>query len=220
MADPGAIVDCGVAESTLAGEPVTGDRHVVTRHPGGVILAVIDGLGHGTEAARAAETAAALVSRFPSGDVVTLVGRCHEELRGTRGVVMTVVSLIPAAGSMSFVGVGNVQGMVVAAPKPGEEPERDFVPLRGGVVGHILPALRPSLRPLSRGDTLILATDGIGIEFTTDEQLGGPPQAVADLLPSASGDVQDAALAALHGHGDEVRRTLLEWAIAEVPRAS
>jgi len=46
-----------------------------------------------------------------------------------------------------------------------------------------------------------------------------PSQAVADLLPSASGDVQDAALAALHGHGDEVRKTLLEWAIAEVPRA-
>ncbi len=175
-------MDCGVAESTRAGEHVTGDRHVVSRHSGGVLLAVIDGLGHGTEAARAAETAVALLTRCPSSDVVTLIAACHQELRGSRGVVMTVVSLAPAVKTMSFIGVGNVQGMIIPAAARPREQERDFVPLRGGVVGHIVPPIRASVRRLDAGDTLILATDGVGIEFMTEDRLSGPPQAVAERI--------------------------------------
>ena len=46
-----------------------------------------------------------------------------------------------------------------------------------------------------------------------------PAQPVADLLPSSSGGVQDAALTALLGRGDEVQGTLLEWAMAQVAHA-
>lgn len=45
------------------------------------------------------------------------------------------------------------------------------------------------------------------------------PQAVVELLSSPSALVQEAALEALHGRGDEVRSRLIDWAVAEVPRA-
>src|SRR2546425_2738461 len=51
------IVDWGVASQTLAGEVESGDKHVVKIFPHGALLAAIDGLGHGEEAAAAANMA-------------------------------------------------------------------------------------------------------------------------------------------------------------------
>jgi hypothetical protein len=52
--------------------------------------------------------------------------------------------------------------------------------LRGGVVGYQLPALRASVRPISPGDLLVFATDGIRAEFAQGLVLGDPPQQIAD----------------------------------------
>src|SRR2546428_12006154 len=51
------IVEWGVASQTLAGEVQSGDKHVVKSFPHGALLAAIDGLGHGEEAAAAANMA-------------------------------------------------------------------------------------------------------------------------------------------------------------------
>jgi phosphoserine phosphatase RsbX len=178
----GAGVTWGSAMRGLSGETVHGDRAVVAPHPGGVLVAVIDGLGHGQEAARAADRAVEVVSAFPGEDLEELVERCHRELRSSRGVVMTALSLSFAAGTVSSLGVGNVQGMIVRAAALDGRPSRDFILLRGGVVGHTLPPLRRTIVPLLAGDTLVLATDGVGIEFTTEQHLDGEPQALAERI--------------------------------------
>jgi len=75
------MVEWAVGARALEGEPVSGDLHVVTPFPGGVLVAVMDGLGHGTEAAAAAEAAAEILrdhaqSRSPgsSSGVMTRCG--------------------------------------------------------------------------------------------------------------------------------------------------
>lgn len=190
----GGVIDYGVAMSTRDGETVTGDRHVVRAHPGGVILAVIDGLGHGEEAAAAADLAARVVGSHPSTDIVEIVTACHDRLRGSRGVVMTLVSVTPAARAASAVGVGNVQGMIVRQADSSDEPARDFILLRGGVIGHLLPGLRPTVMQVNRGDLFVLATDGISIEFMTEERLTQPPQGIADRILSRHAVRTDDAL--------------------------
>ena len=174
----------GVAMMALAGEPAHGDRYVVKQHPEGVLLSVIDGLGHGSEAARAADIAVGVVEASPTHDPEELVAQCHRELRQSRGVVMTIVSLAPASGKALSVGVGNVQGMIIRQSPGKSQAERDFFLLRGGVVGHIMPPVRASTHPLVKGDTMILATDGVGIEFTTEDRLDGAPQALAERIIS------------------------------------
>ena len=72
------IIDYGLAMSTREGETASGDRHVVRAHPGGVILSVIDGLGHGAEASAAADIAAQAVETHRSTDIVDIVNACHE----------------------------------------------------------------------------------------------------------------------------------------------
>ena len=176
------IIDFGIAKSARDGETVTGDRHVVRSHPGGVILAVIDGLGHGEEAAAAADIAARVVETYSGTDVVDIVTACHERLRSSRGVVMTLVSIAPATHLVTALGVGNVQGMIVRPRDSAEEPARDFILLRGGVIGHLLPALRPSVMQASPGDLFVLATDGVSIEFMTEARFTQPPEGIAERI--------------------------------------
>jgi len=45
----------------------------------GVLIAVIDGIGHGEGAAEVARTAAALLRNSADEPVISLVERCHEK---------------------------------------------------------------------------------------------------------------------------------------------
>jgi negative regulator of sigma-B (phosphoserine phosphatase) len=161
-----AAVDWGVAARPLPGAAVSGDLHLVKPFPGGILAAVIDGLGQGTQAALAARTAAAILAKYASHPVASLVKRCHGSLMMTRGAVMTLVSLDLRARSVSWLGVGNVEGVLLrgdAAAIPASEHLR----LHGGLVGYQLPKLEPRRLPLRAGDLLALATDGISGDFTS-----------------------------------------------------
>jgi negative regulator of sigma-B (phosphoserine phosphatase) len=184
VTETNGTISFGIAMMTREGEQVAGDRYVIRHHASGVLLAVIDGLGHGADAASAAELAADVVTRHPSTDIVELLKACHASLRSSRGVVMTLVSVTPAAHIITALGVGNVQGMVVRHGEADGVPERDFVLLRGGVVGHLMPGLRQSVMQVAHGDLVVLATDGVSIEFTTEERFSQPPQAIADRILS------------------------------------
>jgi negative regulator of sigma-B (phosphoserine phosphatase) len=56
-----------VATAVMPGEIEAGDRHVVCPLYDGVLVAVIDGLGHGVEAAAAARMAAGVLEKH-AGD--------------------------------------------------------------------------------------------------------------------------------------------------------
>ncbi len=173
-------VEWGLAGAALEGDE-SGDVHVVRAFPRGVLVAVIDGLGHGPEAAAAAKEAARTLEAFAGEPVATLVARCHEALRKTRGAVMTLASFDSGDSSMTWMGIGNVEGILLRAG-PVAEPAREAVTLRGGVVGYQLPTLRASALTVSRGDTLILATDGIRGGFLAGLTVRGSPQELAESI--------------------------------------
>jgi hypothetical protein len=73
-------VEWGVAAEALRGESQSGDAHVVCAVPNGTVLAVVDGIGHGREAADAARRAAAVIERSAARGAVAIVRLCHEAL--------------------------------------------------------------------------------------------------------------------------------------------
>ena len=87
-----SMIACGVAARSLGGEAVCGDAHAVVPFASGFLVAVVDGLGHGEEATVAAAAAVATLQRFASEPVIDLVRRCHEAVRRTRGVVLSLAS--------------------------------------------------------------------------------------------------------------------------------
>jgi len=161
------LIDRAVAARPLAGQSISGDLHVIAPFPAGVLVGVIDGLGHGEEAAAAAAITVATLTAHAHEPVIPLLKRCHEQLKGTRGVVMSVASIAARDNSMTWVGVGNVEGLLWRVDV-NRQPPTESLPLRGGVLGYQLPPLRAFSLPVARGDLLVFATDGIRSSFTRD----------------------------------------------------
>jgi len=188
------VIEWGVATLTLPGQTASGDRYVVKPFRGGALVAAVDGLGHGDEAAAAAKTAAAILEMYSPEPVVALLRRCHEELRKTRGVVLSLASFAARESTMTWLGVGNIEGRLLRAD-PQAQPLRESLILRGGVVGRHLPTAYASLVAVAPGDILIFATDGIRSDFSEGLTGSEVPQRTADrILAQWSGDVQRSLL--------------------------
>jgi phosphoserine phosphatase RsbX len=191
-----SIIEWGWAGRALGDSTAglhSGDLHVVASFPDGALVAVIDGLGHGPEAAAAARAAARVLEAQPSEPVLALLEQCHADLRRTRGAVMSLASFDARASTITVAGVGNVEGVLLRGNPVAARPREDFAP-RGGIVGYQLPPLRATSIPVLPNDTLIMATDGIRGGFATRADLRGHPQDIADTILTSHGKRSDDAL--------------------------
>ena len=187
------FIDWGVATQAIPGEAVSGDLHQVKPFAHGALVAVVDGLGHGDEATAVAKAAVAVLEEHADQSVILLVKRCHDALLKTRGAVMTLASFNVFDSTVSWLGVGNVEGLLVRADMKAK-PASESAFLRGGVVGYQLPPLRASVIAVAPDDLLILASDGISSGFYLDLIASDPPQQIADRIMSQHFKGNDDAL--------------------------
>ena len=200
-----SCIDYGVALRPAWGETVCGDAFVVKSFKRNILLAVIDGAGHGPEAAAAAAAAAAVLAHYGHKPLTQLVEHCHRVLSWSRGVAMTLISIYSEASELSWLGVGNVRGCLFRADRHAK-PRSETILLRGGIVGFRLPMLYPLEMSIKPGDWLLLATDGIRGEFNENFKPEGAPDIVADRLlrQYVKGEDDALVLAARYcGNGDE-----------------
>jgi hypothetical protein len=176
-----ALIEWSVAARPMTGQTVTGDLHLVRYFEDGVLLAAIDGVGHGDEALAAAEAAVAVLESRAEESVIFLVKSCHMALAKTRGVVMTLASLNWLERTLTWIGVGNVEGRLLRADSSAS-PQSESVLLRSGLVGYQLPALHASVLPIGSGDLLTFATDGVHAAFDQGINLADSPQNIADRI--------------------------------------
>jgi phosphoserine phosphatase RsbX len=190
----GGVVTWGAASLPMAAEEQSGDLCSVWSPTDGALIAVVDGSGHGPDAAEAARVAADAMAPHPQESPVALILRCHEQLRGTRGAAMTLASLNLFDCTMTWLGIGNVEAVLCRAGDVDRQ-ESERVLLRAGVVGFRLPQrLKAEVIPLRHCDTLIMATDGVKPEFADDTAIGGDPKQVAARLLSQHSTQRDDAL--------------------------
>jgi phosphoserine phosphatase RsbX len=185
------VAEYGVAKFALPGEGESGDQHLVCCNESGILIAAIDGIGHGAEAANAAKAAITVLRNGIGEPIISLVMTCHEKLRATRGVVLSIASVDVRHGLMTWLGVGNVHGALVRADK---KLTQETLLLRGGVVGDHLPQLQAAVLPVGQGDLLVFATDGIRTDFTGTLSALENPQRAADRILKVFGNGSDDAL--------------------------
>jgi len=165
---------------------------------------VADGLGHGPEAARAAKTAMAILEANVDQPVTPLLRRCHEHLRPTRGAALSLACFNARHGTLTWLGVGNVDGVVLRAQPVGGSLR---LVLLAGVVGRQLPSLHESLVRVVPGDTLVIVTDGIRDDFAERLTVNGGVWSLADRILAKHAKGTDDALAVVvrykGGGGDE-----------------
>ena len=176
------------------GEGRSGDLAVFAASDRGGLVAVIDGLGHGDPAADAAEAAADVLRTEVERPPQELLELCHEELRRTRGAVMTLAWFDLEARAMVWTGVGNVEARFVRAGDGGDGRHASPVVL-GGVVGFNLPQVRLGTIPLEPGDSVVLATDGVAADYSSSLESGIAAQELAERVLERHGKGTDDALA-------------------------
>jgi serine phosphatase RsbU (regulator of sigma subunit) len=174
-------------------EQVCGDLFFIKNYRDQVLVAAIDGLGHGEEALQASQKAWQSMQSFTNQSLISIVNTCHAELKRTRGVVMSLAVLDNWERTMAWTGVGNVEGVLYRANKE-EYTGRENIILRGGVVGYKLPPLKASLVSISPGDTLIFTTDGVDNGYREKEDMDKSPEGIVDFIASNYINQSDDAL--------------------------
>ena len=116
---------------------------------------LVDGSGHGIEAARAADAAMRSFAQNADAACADLVERIHGALAPTRGGALAVARIDTAAQVVRFVGVGNISGVLVNAGKA-----RHMVS-HNGTAGHVAPRIREFTYEFTGDPLVILHSDGL-----------------------------------------------------------
>jgi negative regulator of sigma-B (phosphoserine phosphatase) len=164
--------------SLVGGDGQCGDAGVVKELEGSIFLALVDGVGHGGEAHKAAALASRHLELNCSGDLVGLLVGLQERLKGTRGAVAACCRLELATGELRCAGVGNVTVRLLG-------PRATRVVFRDGILGYSIAAPRETKSRLLPGDVLLMHTDGMRENFNLDEfpgLLSETAQAIATVL--------------------------------------
>jgi anti-sigma regulatory factor (Ser/Thr protein kinase) len=156
----------GVVSLPKAGEEACGDAWSTFAQPGLQVLLVADGLGHGPLAAQAAQAAVGVFAASATDAPEALLARMHLALRPTRGAAAAIARIEPAAGKVTFAGIGNVAGVLA-------EPTRlQRMVSHNGTVGHIARTIRPFTYPYAASPLVILASDGLGTGWSLERYPG------------------------------------------------
>jgi hypothetical protein len=169
----------GAASRPRPGETTNGDAWAIHRHGGIWRLALVDGLGHGPEAAHAAEAAIRALAARPELEPLPALEECHAALRGTRGAAMSVASISAVDGRLAYAGVGNVEARLYRTTGV-----QGLVAYRG-IVGGAAWRVRAFEYQLGPVWTLVLHTDGVRSRFDDQEVAAASekdPQALAESL--------------------------------------
>jgi hypothetical protein len=155
---------------------------------------VIDGLGHGPEAAAASALAAGVIERHRAEPLEAMLLLVHEHLADSRGAAATLAIIDGDTGRMDWLGVGNVDGMLIRADERAR-PHTSGVFLCRGILGYQQPNIRPQ-KPiqLDDGDCIVIATDGVRGDLVADVRHEAPVDRLATSLLDAHATPDDDAL--------------------------
>lgn len=108
----------GVSQHSLHDDPACGDTWHVALGEQRVSALLIDGLGHGEEAERAAKAGAQAFAQSPFSAPQYLLGELHQAMNGTRGGAVAIAQYEGARDSIAFIGIGNIGATLVGGERP------------------------------------------------------------------------------------------------------
>jgi negative regulator of sigma-B (phosphoserine phosphatase) len=197
MAEHGWLgpIEWAAKASARPGENICGDKLIAVDVDGtAALMGVLDGLGHGAEAAEAAKRGVDVLRSGRAEPLDVLVRRCHNALSGTRGAAMTLARIDFRSDTLSWIGIGNVAADLVAKHPAGLE-VRSSARLAGGIVGYRIPeALKPQQVPIRPGDLLVMASDGIVEDHLDGIDFSASSSTIADQILHAHAKGNDDAL--------------------------
>ncbi len=180
-------VEYGTAvQPLIGGIEDSGDIAVVREDTGSLYFALVDVLGHGSEAGEVAAQASQFLGCHCDESLVDQLNGLHEHLNGTRGAVAALCRLNVEDGTLQLAGIGNIAVRVIGRDS------FQFV-LRDGIIGYGRIKALLQERTISPGEYIVLHSDGIRSFLRAENcfaAIRGSAHTVADniLKECASGD--------------------------------
>jgi anti-sigma regulatory factor (Ser/Thr protein kinase)/serine/threonine protein phosphatase PrpC len=188
---PAPWVEFGAATRALRNQRENGDAFLVRQWAGNALAAVIDGLGHGQFAQRAALTARRYIDQHFDRPLVDLFRGAARACQATRGVVMALARFDDRARtSLTVASLGNINVRVFGAETP------TTILARRGVVGLGSVAPLTTVCPWTPGSILIMHSDGLHSRWNWQEfsdLAQQPAQRIAERLLSRLAKPEDDA---------------------------
>ena len=156
-------------------------------------LCVVDGLGHGPEAERAARQVVDSVGGNLDRSLEDLLAEADSAARETRGAAVGIVCVDMRNGFLTHAGIGNTRGFLM------ESGSHSMKALRStnGIVGAGYQPIRPEVIPFKAGDFLLLYTDGLPLfpdAFFLRRRMNSPDDMATGFLGEFALDSDDAAI--------------------------
>jgi len=156
----------GVVCVPLRGETECGDAWHIVAGRQFVSVLLVDGLGHGPDAAATAAIATTMFPPLAKGPPEATLLQMSEAMRASRGAALSVAVIDEAARLTRFSGVGNVDGRVLA------DGRTEYLIPQNGIVGHTMPTVQSSNVPWPAGARLVMHSDGITSRWRLDAYPG------------------------------------------------
>jgi anti-sigma regulatory factor (Ser/Thr protein kinase) len=158
--------EVGAAVTAMPGEQVSGDAWAFRRHPTGGVLMVADGLGHGPDAAAAAQKAVRVMRECQSCSPIQLAEYVHQALASTRGAAIGIADIAIETKQVAFVGIGNVSASVMTGGA-----SRPLVS-HYGTAGLTAPRIAEFHCPMTLPAIVILHSDGVSSNWQIGDYAG------------------------------------------------
>lgn len=176
------------------GEGVSGDAVITIPLEHGLLVAMVDVLGHGPEAHELTKVIAEYLESRATPNVSALMKQLHQHLKGTRGAAAGLCAVDSDAGTLDYVGIGNT-----SMRRFGESETRLIS--NDGVLGQNMRTPLLQSLELDSGDLLILCSDGVSERFSSSEYSGlrhqAPKDVVRTILDRFGKDHDDSACVAI-----------------------
>ena len=182
------LMQFSMVKRALEGEKVCGDAYFIKAFENKVLITVIDGLGHGPDAAVAANTAVEYIKNNYKKGLTDMIEGCHKEMGGTRGAVIGIALIDLENSILRYTGVGNIEVMVKSRTV--------FRPISiNGILGYNLHQVKETEFPFNPGDLILLHSDGISKRFDLNlcppEFLEQHPQTIVERIMAEFGSKRD-----------------------------
>lgn len=183
----------------IAGEQACGDNLAVEINGDRCIALLADGLGHGPQAAEAANEAVRVFHAHSNESPASLITRMHDALKKTRGAAAAVAEIRPLAGTLIYAGVGNIAGSILSNTL-----SRSLIS-HNGTLGHVMARVQEFKVEWPKDGILVMHSDGLQSRWDLSRYpglLGRQPALIAGvLLRDFRRERDDASVLVLKGAG-------------------
>jgi anti-sigma regulatory factor (Ser/Thr protein kinase) len=156
----------GVVCLPLVPDEPCGDGWDIARLPGRTTILIVDGLGHGPEAAKVPLEAIRIFRKDANGDPTEIIRTLHAGLRSTRGGVALVAVIDEDRGMVTYAGAGNISGRIITGPVT-----RKMVSLNG-TLGDEIRKFQEFSYPWNAEALLIMYSDGLNGHWDLEDYPG------------------------------------------------